>query len=84
MAPGLRQRNSCVGRINGFQAPGEGGRLITDEYQGLGPCTELSRRLMEIARAEKIERAIAEILFENLDMQRVCRELGFRMQLLSR
>jgi acetyltransferase len=56
--------------------------LITDEYQGRGLGTELSRRLVEIARAEKIERVIAEILPENIHMQRVCRELGFRMDLL--
>ena len=53
--------------------------LITDEYQGRGLGTELSRRLVEIARAEKIARVIAEILPENIHMQRVCRELGFRM-----
>ncbi len=53
--------------------------LITDEYQGRGLGTELSRRLVEIARAEKMERVIAEILPENIHMQRVCRELGFRM-----
>jgi acetyltransferase len=38
--------------------------------------------LVEIARAEKIERVIAEILPENIHMQRVCRELGFRMEQL--
>jgi len=56
--------------------------LITDEYQGRGLGTELSRRLVEIARAEKIERVIAEILPENIHMQRVCRELGFRLEQL--
>ena len=29
-----------------------------------------------------MERVIAEILPENVHMQRVCRDLGFRMQLL--
>jgi acetyltransferase len=53
--------------------------LISDEYQGRGLGTELSRRLVEIARAERLERVIAEILPENIHMQRVCRELGFRM-----
>ncbi len=53
--------------------------LITDEYQGRGLGTELARRLVEIARAERMERVIAEILPENIHMQRVCRELGFRM-----
>jgi acetyltransferase len=56
--------------------------LITDEYQGRGLGTELSRRLVEIARAEKIARISAEILAENIHMQRVCRELGFRMDLV--
>jgi acetyltransferase len=53
--------------------------LISDEYQGRGLGTELSRQLVEIARAEKMERVIAEILPENTHMQRVCQELGFRM-----
>lgn len=54
--------------------------LITDEYQGRGLGMELSRRLVEVARAEKMERVIAEILLENIQMQRVCSELGFSMQ----
>lgn len=53
--------------------------LITDEYQGRGLGTELSRRLLEVARAEEITRVIAEILPDNIHMQRVCRELGFQM-----
>ncbi len=53
--------------------------LITDEYQGQGLGTELTRRLLEIARAEKLRFVIAEILPENVHMQRVCRDLGFRM-----
>ena len=69
-----------LGRIDATDA--ELAVLITDEYQGLGLGTELSRRLVEIARAERIERVIAEILPENVHMQRVCSELGFRMQLL--
>jgi acetyltransferase len=53
--------------------------LITDEYQGRGLGTELSRRLVEIARGEKVARVVAEVLAENIHMQRVFRELGFRM-----
>jgi acetyltransferase len=73
----------AVGRLKRIDATdAELAVLITDEYQGRGLGRELSRRLVEIARAEKIERVIAEILPENIHMQRVCRELGFRMQLL--
>ncbi len=70
----------AVGRLRRINATdAELAVLISDEYQGRGLGTELSRRLVEIARAEKIERVIAEILAENIHMQRVCRELGFRM-----
>jgi acetyltransferase len=70
----------AVGRLRRTDAAdAELAVLITDEYQGRGLGTELSRRLVEIARAEKISRVIAEILPENIHMQRVCRELGFRM-----
>ena len=73
----------AVGRLNRIDATNaELAVLITDEYQGRGLGTELTRRLVEIARAEKIERVIAEILPENIHMQRVCRELGFRMEQL--
>ena len=70
----------AVGRLRKIDATdAELAVLITDEYQGRGLGTELSRRLVEIARAEKLERVIAEILPENIHMQRVCRDLGFRM-----
>jgi acetyltransferase len=73
----------AVGRLRKIDATdAELAVLITDEYQGRGLGTELSRRLLEIARAEDIERVIAEILPENIHMQRVCRELGFRMDQL--
>ena len=51
--------------------------LIVDEYQGLGLGTELSRRLLEIARVEKIEQVAVDVLAENRRMLEVCREVGF-------
>jgi L-amino acid N-acyltransferase YncA len=56
MVPGLLQRNGCSRAHHVFRD------------QGVGLGTELSRRLAEIARAEKIERVIAEILPENVQM----------------
>jgi acetyltransferase len=41
---------------------------------------ELLRRLVEIARAEKVRIVSAEILPENRAMQRVCEQLGFRLR----
>jgi acetyltransferase len=54
--------------------------LITDEYQGRGLGMELTRRLVEIARIEKVGRIVAEVLAENIHMQRVFQELGFRLE----
>ena len=51
--------------------------LITDENQGRGLGTELSRRLIEIARDEKLDRVTVEILGSNRQMIEVCRALGF-------
>jgi len=39
----------------------------------------LLRRLLDFARAEKIERVMAEILPENEGMKRVSRNLGFQL-----
>jgi len=54
--------------------------LIGDEFQGHGLGTELVRHLLEIARAEKLNRVTADILPENDPMMRICRQLGFRLQ----
>ena len=51
--------------------------LITDENQGRGLGTELSRRLIEIARSEKLGRVTVEILGDNHKMLEVCSLLGF-------
>ena len=54
--------------------------LITDENQGRGLGTELSRRLIEIARIEKLDRVTLEILGGNRQMIDVCRPLGFDLE----
>jgi acetyltransferase len=54
--------------------------LIVDEYQRRGLGSELSRRLIEIARAEKLDRVTVEILGENRPMIEVCRALGFQLE----
>lgn len=54
--------------------------LIVDEYQGRGLGTELARRLIEIAQAEKLARVTVEVLAENRQMLEVCRALGFHFE----
>jgi acetyltransferase len=52
---------------------------IIDRYQGQGLGTELLRRLLEVGRKEKIPRITADILPDNVIMQRVCKKLGFQL-----
>ena len=52
---------------------------VIDRYQGQGLGTELLHRLLEVARKEKISRVTAEILLDNVSMQRVCKKLGFQL-----
>ena len=72
----------AVGRLN--KAPdaneAEFAMLISDTFQHHGLGTEMLRRLLEFARAEKLERVTAEILAENDPMAKVCKSLGFRLR----
>jgi len=53
--------------------------LVSDDFHHRGLGTELLRRLIDIARREKVERITADILAENGIMQRICERLGFRL-----
>ena len=53
--------------------------LVSDDFQHRGLGTELSRRLVDIARRKKVERITADILTENRAMQTICERLGFRL-----
>jgi RimJ/RimL family protein N-acetyltransferase/Iap family predicted aminopeptidase len=54
--------------------------VIADHAQRQGLGTELLRRLVAVARAEKIERLTADIMAENTDMRRIAKKLGFELQ----
>ena len=70
-----------VGRLSKVHggADAEFALLIADEAQGKGLGTEFLRRLVSIGRDERLARIVAEILPENVEMQRVCSKLGFRL-----
>ena len=73
----------AVGRLNqltGAQAA-ELAVLVADEYQGRGLGTEVSQRLVEAARQQKLKGVIAEMLGDNTTMQTLLKRLGFRLQL---
>ena len=50
---------------------------MSDDYQGLGLGREMVKRLVDVARAEGVERLVAEVLTCNSGMVRICDELGF-------
>jgi acetyltransferase len=54
--------------------------LVADPAQGKGLGTTLLRRLVQIARNEKLQRIRAEILPQNHRMQSICRKLGFQLR----
>ncbi len=54
--------------------------VILDDFQHQGLGTELVRRCIQVARAEKLKRVVSSILTENSEMQAICRKLGFRLQ----
>jgi acetyltransferase len=53
--------------------------LIDDGFQHLGIGTELYRRLIAIARDEKLRRLHSTVLAENREMRAICQKLGFRL-----
>jgi acetyltransferase len=54
--------------------------IVSDRWQNRGLGSELLRQLIRIAREEKLDRISGPILAENAGMQRVCREIGFRLE----
>ncbi len=71
----------AVGRLSKLHGINEAefAMLVSDRVQGRGLGTELLRRLVQVGRDEKLDRIKAEILAENLAMQRVCEKVGFRL-----
>jgi acetyltransferase len=64
------------------KAEAEFANLVGDPYQGRGIGTELLRELINVGRAEKLERIVGYIHPENQTMQRICQKLGFKKEYL--
>jgi acetyltransferase len=72
----------AIGRLSRLRGRDEAEMavLVDDRFQHQGLGSELYRRLIEIARDEKVVRVVSTILSENHEMQAICRKLGFQMQ----
>ncbi|MEQ9484329.1 bifunctional acetate--CoA ligase family protein/GNAT family N-acetyltransferase [Coleofasciculus sp. F4-SAH-05] len=54
--------------------------LISDPYQRRGLGTELLQRIIQVGRQEKLTRITADILAENVPMQKVAEKVGFHLE----
>jgi len=71
-----------VGRLSKLHGKNEAevAVLVSDQYQKLGLGNELLRRVVEVARDEKLSQVSAEMLTDNLAMQIIMKGLGFRVR----
>ncbi len=53
--------------------------LVSDHWQHQGLGTELLRLLIEIGRAEKLDKISGQVLAENHAMQHICGKVGFKI-----
>ncbi len=72
----------AVGRMNKLHTGNEAevAVLVSDRYQKLGLGNELLRRVVQVARDEKLSRVSAEMLTDNVAMQVITKHLGFRVR----
>jgi acetyltransferase len=71
---------SAVGRLSKFRGEDKEARislLVSDNFQGEGIGLELVKRLIEVAKQEKIKRIIAVMSKENETMKVLCEKTGF-------
>ena len=71
-----------VGRMNKLHSRNEAevAALVSDQYQRLGLGHELLRRVVQVARDEKIALVSAEMLPDNVAMRAVFKRLGFQIR----
>ncbi|TVR24028.1 MAG: GNAT family N-acetyltransferase [Anaerolineaceae bacterium] len=71
-----------AGRLTKLHGKNESefGLVVGDEFQGHGLGKQLLARLVEVARAEALDRMIGYILPDNSVMLAVSEEIGFRME----
>lgn len=68
-----------LGRVRG-RNEGEVAVVVSDDYQGHGLGTELMRRLVQAARAEKMERVVGSTMLENKPTIAMLKRVGFQVK----
>jgi acetyltransferase len=78
--PGTGERRIiAVGRLSKLHEGNEAevAVLVSDQFQKLGLGNELLRRVIQVARDEKLSRVSAEMLPDNIAMQIIMKRVGF-------
>ena len=72
----------AVGRLSKLHAVNEAevAVLVSDQYQKLGLGNELLRRVIQVARDERLSRVSAEMMPDNIAMQIITKRIGFRVR----
>jgi acetyltransferase len=72
----------AVGRLNKLHSRNEAevAVLVSDQYQNLGLGHELLRRIIQVARDEKLSQVSAEVLPDNIAMQVIFKSFGFQVR----
>ena len=70
-----------IGRLSKTPAINEAevALLIHDHWQHRGLGTQLMKAVIQVGRTERLDRVIANILPENVEMQRICEKAGFKL-----
>ena len=82
--PGTNERGIlAVGRISKLHGTNQAevAVLVSDPYQRLGLGYELLRRVVQIARDEKLSEVFAEMLTDNVAMQIIMKRAGFHVRM---
>jgi acetyltransferase len=71
----------AVGRMSKLHGVPEAelAALVRDGFQGKGLGSELYRRLLQVARVEKLHKIHSNMLRENIEMKAICKSLGFEL-----
>jgi acetyltransferase len=81
-APSGQREIAAVGRLSRDRDGRNGAEfalLVADPWQRRGIGGAMLRRLVQVARRERITRVYADILVANVGMQRLCDQLGFTL-----
>jgi acetyltransferase len=72
----------AIGRLSKLRGRDEAelAVLVDDRFQHQGLGTELYRRLISVARAERVKLVVSTILAENREMRAICQKLGFQLR----